>query len=62
MKKFEKYLESIGKDTCYYYIPKAETSVGEMLALVKSGEAESVRTFGEDKWQVSVQTEKVEVE
>ena len=62
MKKFEKYLESINKDNCYYYIPKTETSLAELLALVKSGEAESVRTYGEEKWQVSVPTEKVEVE
>ena len=60
MKKIDsKYLESMGKDYCYYYIPKSEIATGDLLGLVKSGEIESVRTYGEDKWQVQVKTENV---
>jgi len=61
MKKIDsKYLESINKDYSYYYIPKSEIALGDLVEMVKAGEVESVRTFSEDRWQVQVSTEKVE--
>lgn len=61
MKKIDsKYLESINKDYSYYYIPKSEITLGDLVEMVKAGEVESVRTFSEDRWQVQVSTEKVE--
>ena len=62
MKKIDsKYLESINKDYSYYYIPKSEIALCDLVEMVKAGEVESVRPFGEDRWQVQVSTEKVEV-
>lgn len=61
MKKIDsKYLESIGKDFCYYYVPKNEIALGDLIEMVKAGEIESVRTYWEDKWQIQVKTESVE--
>lgn len=61
MKKIDsKYLESINKDYSYYYIPKSEIALGDLVEMVKAGEVESVCTFSEDRWQVQVSTEKVE--
>ena len=61
MKKIDsKYLESIGKDFCYYYVPKNEIVLGDIIEMVKAGEIESVRTYGDDKWQIQVKTESVE--
>lgn len=61
MKKIDsKYLESINKDYSYYYIPKSEIALGDLVEMVKAGEIERVCTFGEDRWQVQVSTEKME--
>ena len=40
MKKIDsKYLESIGKDFCYYYVPKNEIALGDLIEMVKAGES-----------------------
>ena len=61
MKKIDsKYLESINKDYSYYYIPKSEIALGDLVEMVKAGKVERVWTYGEDRWQVQVSTEKME--
>lgn len=61
MKKIDsKYLESINKDYSYYYVPKSEIAVGDLVEMVKAGKIESVRAYEEDKWQIQVKTESVE--